>query len=155
MMIRKATKNDLDALVDMEMELFPDNPWPKSAFFYEMYTNPFAKVYVYEEDGIIKGYLDLWITFEKAQVANVGVRKEFQGQGLGQILLDEAIRIANEKNCENITLEVRVGNEKAISLYEKNDFINVATRKRYYENGDDAYLMIKALGGNDDINFSD
>ena len=155
MMIRKATKKDLESLIEMELELFPESPWPKSAFFYEMYTNPFAKVYVYEEEGIIKGYLDLWITFEKAQIANIGVKKAYQGKGIGQALLDEAINIANKKGCENISLEVRVGNEKAISLYEKNDFINVATRKKYYENGDDAYLMVKALGGSDDINISD
>ncbi len=155
MMIREATKDDLKYLCEMEIELFPDNPWPESAFLYEIYNNPFGKVYIYEEDDEVKGYLDLWITFEKAQIANIGVKKAYQGKGIGQILVDEAIRIANDNNCENISLEVRVGNEKAIYLYEKNDFINVATRKNYYENGDDAYLMVKALGGNDDNNISD
>ena len=153
-MIRKANKDDISSIVEIELELFPDNPWPKSSFFYEMYTNPFAKVFVYELDDVVVGYVDVWITFEKAQVANIGVRKAYQGRGIGQELLDKAIEIANSKNCENISLEVRVGNEKAINLYEKNDFINVATRKNYYENGDDAFLMIKALGGEDDTYIS-
>lgn len=154
-MIRKANKNDIYEIVRIEKELFSDNPWPNSAFIYEMEKNPFAQVLVYEEDNTIAGYLDIWITFEKAQIANIAVRKAYQGKGIGQALLDEAIKIANDNNCENVSLEVRVGNEVAINLYEKNEFINVATRKHYYENGDDAYLMVKALGGGDDTYISD
>ena len=45
--------------------------------------------------------------------------------------------------CENITLEVRVSNKVAINLYKSCGFNVVATRKRYYENGEDAYLMLK------------
>ena len=37
--------------------------------------------------------------------------------------------------------------EEAIALYQKFGFKNVAVRKRYYSNGEDAYLMIKELEG--------
>lgn len=50
--------------------------------------------------------------------------------------------------CESITLEVRENNTAAIHLYEKNGFMEVTKRKGYYSNGEDAYLMIKVLGGN-------
>ena len=48
--------------------------------------------------------------------------------------------------CLNMSLEVRVSNDKAISLYRKYGFETVALRKNYYEdNHEDAYLMIKQL----------
>ena len=47
----------------------------------------------------------------------------------------------------NINLEVRVSNVKANCFISKFGFKNVAVRKRYYSNGEDAYLMIKELEG--------
>ena len=47
--------------------------------------------------------------------------------------------------CENSTLEVRVSNTVAINLYKSFGYEIVTTRKRYYENGEDAYLMLKEL----------
>ena len=52
------------------------------------------------------------------------------------------------KECDTMSLEVRVSNDKAIALYKKNGFITVNTRKGYYQdNHEDAYLMVKPLGG--------
>ena len=48
---------------------------------------------------------------------------------------------------KNVNLEVRVSNVKAIALYQKFGFKNVAVRKDTYSNGEDAYLMIKELEG--------
>ena len=63
--------------------------------------------------------------------------------------MDKIISVANESKCENITLEVRVSNVAAISLYKKYGFIIANIRKSYYsDNHEDAYLMIKPLGGN-------
>lgn len=54
---------------------------------------------------------------------------------------------SEELHYQNVNLEVRVSNVKAIALYQKFGFKNVAVRKRYYSNGEDAYLMIKELEG--------
>ena len=125
-----------------------------SAYLYEMDENPFAFLYVYEEDGRVIGYADLWITYEQAQLANIAVMKEAWGKGIGTALLDYCVKQANEKGCEVLSLEVRVSNLRAKRLYEKNGFIKAAVRRHYYENGEDAELMIKPLGGlEDDIDF--
>ena len=57
----------------------------------------------------------------------------------------DAISRIKSAECENITLEVRVSNVVAINLYKSVGFNIVATRKKYYENGEDAYLMLKEL----------
>ena len=153
-MIREARKEDLSRLVELEQQLFPADPGPESAYLYEMDENPFAALYIYEEGGRIIGYADLWITYEQAQLANIAVAKEAWGKGIGTALLDHCVKQAVKSGCEVLSLEVRVSNIRAKRLYEKNGFIKAALRRHYYENGEDAELMIKPLGGlEDDIDF--
>lgn len=144
-MIRKMTKEDLPVIDKLEKELF-SSPWPMSMYVSEMTSNPFAHVCVLEEEGEIIGYFDWWNLYDNAQIATIGVRKEYQGKGYGQKMMDYIIQEATSQGCENLSLEVRVSNEKAISLYEKNGFLKVNIRKNYYEdNHEDAFLMVKPL----------
>ncbi|NLH63877.1 MAG: ribosomal protein S18-alanine N-acetyltransferase [Erysipelotrichaceae bacterium] len=145
-MIRTGQKTDISALMKIEQELF-SSPWPQSEFLYELNENPFSTVYIYEEDDVIAGFADLWITYEQAQIANIGVAKKYQGLGYGNALLRYCVNQGIKNECENLTLEVRVSNDRAIQVYEKNGFITVNKRKKYYEDGEDAYLMVKPLGG--------
>ena len=146
-MIREMRKEDLGRIAELEQELFTGDPWSEKEFLYEMNDNPFSFLYVYEEDGIVKGYIDWWITYEQAQLANIAVARDSWGKGIGWQLLEFCIRNAVESGCENLSLEVRVSNERAKRLYERYGFIKAALRRNYYENGEDAELMIKPLGG--------
>lgn len=147
-MIRRMIDSDLDRIDVLEHELFT-SAWSKDDYIYELHDNPYGNYFVYEEDNNIIGYVGVWIIFEQAQITTIGVDKEFQGKGIGAKLLEYAIDYADNNSCEVISLEVRVSNEKAINLYEKAGFINVNVRKGYYQdNNEDAYLMVKALGGN-------
>ncbi|MBR2068118.1 MAG: ribosomal protein S18-alanine N-acetyltransferase, partial [Solobacterium sp.] len=143
-------------IAELEKELFPESPWSVEEFLKEKNLNPFCELYVEEEEGMILGYLDFWILYEQAQIANIAVAKKAQRKGIGAKFIDFAINKAIQKKCETISLEVRTTNIAAIALYEKFGFENVAIRKQYYENGEDAYLMVKAIGGfEDDDDLSD
>ena len=48
-------------------------------------------------------------------------------------------------SLNNITLEVDINNNKAISLYHKLGFYDISIRKKYYLNGNDALLMLKEM----------
>jgi len=65
--------------------------------------------------------------------------------GYGKVLLEFIISYLINKKCDNITLEVRVTNNKAINLYKKFGFEIASVRNNYYENGEAAYMMIKGL----------
>ena len=80
-----------------------------------------------------------------AQLARIGVDPDDQGKGYGDILLKACIKRSKEQNCEFMTLDVRVSNEKAIRLYQKNGFIQVNVSKRYYPDGEDALVFTRAL----------
>lgn len=150
-MIRKAADTDLIRLCRMEEELFPSHPWKNKEFMYELHENPYSSVYVYDEDGI-KGYVILWIMYEQAEIANIGVDPVSQNQHIGTELLTYCIKKAVKSACENMSLEVRISNLPAIHLYEKAGFIKINIRKKYYEDGEDAFLMLKPLGG---LNYDD
>ncbi len=146
-MIREMKESDLAEVTEIEKQQFPESPWPESAFIYEMKGNPFAFLYCYEKDGKVAGYADLWITYDQAQIADIAVRPEYTGMGIGSELMDHCIREAVRNGCEVLTLEVRVSNVPALGLYEKYGFIRAAVRQGYYDNGEDAWLMVKPVGG--------
>lgn len=146
-MIRRMTDDDLEEVCRLEEQLFPSSPWPKKEFQYELHENPFAVLYVIEEEGCLQGYVDLWIMYEQAQIADIGVSADCQRKGVGSRLMQRAVDDAVVKDCENLSLEVRVSNAPAIALYEKFGFITANKRKNYYEDGEDAWLMVKPLGG--------
>ncbi|MBE6122758.1 MAG: ribosomal-protein-alanine N-acetyltransferase [Erysipelotrichaceae bacterium] len=146
-MIRKMTEGDLDEIDRLEKELF-SSPWPREEYIYELKQNPFSNLIVIEEDGEIAAYCDWWIIYEQAQIATIGVREKSRRKGYGQMMIDEIVKDADAHGCDFLSLEVRVSNTPAIRLYEKNGFIQANIRKNYYEdNHEDAYLMIRPLGG--------
>lgn len=149
-MIRAAEDQDLDRIAELEKVLFADSPWPWKEFEHELHENPFAILLVDEEEGKVVGYLDYWILYEQAQIATIGVDPEYQNRGIGSALLSYAEKDAADQGCETFSLEVRVSNAPARHLYEKHGFIQVNIRKGYYENGEDAYLMVKPIGGQKD-----
>jgi ribosomal-protein-alanine N-acetyltransferase len=90
----------------------------------------------------IVGFGGMWVLYDEAHVTTIGVRPDHRGKGLGELLLVDLFERAWERNAEWLTLEVRVSNESAQSLYHKYGFSRQGVRRRYYsDNGEDAYIM--------------
>ena len=144
--ILELTVEDIDAILPLENELY-HKPWLKKDYEYELKDNPFA-IYlkmIDKDSNEIMGYIGFWIKFEQAEITKVSIAKKYQGYKLSKLLMADAERRMRLAECENSTLEVRVSNTVAINLYKSFGYEIVATRKRYYENGEDAYLMLKEL----------
>ena len=124
------------------MQAFQD-PWTKQDFINELESNPYSCIYVKEINGEVVAYVDLWIAYENAEIANIAVKKEFLHQGIASELMQYCLQKIQQSKCENFTLEVRVSNMNAIKLYEKFGFQTVSKRKKYYADGEDAYLMVQ------------
>lgn len=135
-------QTDLDAVNAIEMQAFQD-PWSKQDFINELESNPYSCIYVKEINGEVVAYVDLWIAYENAEIANIAVKKEFLHQGIASELMQYCLQKIQQSKCENFTLEVRVSNMNAIMLYEKFGFQTVSKRKKYYADGEDAYLMVQ------------
>lgn len=143
--IRPMELADLERVLEMERKIFP-TPWHKEHFEYELEENPFSKMFVLELDGTIIAYYGIWITFEECQITTIAVDEKYRGNGYGDKMMRDLIHIAKEENCERISLEVRISNEKAMNLYKKYGFEVINTRYGYYEdNHEDAYVMMKGI----------
>lgn len=147
MLIRAMTLDDLDRIMELEHLLFTSS-WSEADYIYEIYENTFSFNFVLEVENKIIGYVGVWIMYEQSQITTIGIDSDYQGQGYAKILMDEIIGFACDEGCSTMSLEVRISNQAAISLYEKCGFTNQAIRKNYYQdNHEDAYLMVKGLEG--------
>lgn len=92
-------------------------------------------------DGVI-GVACLWAILEEAHVTLLAVDPPYQQQGLGQLLLYALLVSAWQRGLEWATLEVRVSNQAAISLYQKVGFQSVGERRNYYQDtGENALIL--------------
>ena len=78
---------------------------------------------------------------KKGHVVSVAVLDEFRGNGIGSALVEEAFKGVNEKQCDEMYLEVRCSNTDAVRLYEKLGMSVLQRLKSYYRDGEDAYMM--------------
>lgn len=132
---------DFKRLHEIEVQIFP-SPCSMDLIIGDFQNNPYSRYFKLIYDDEIIGYVGVWVLMEDAQIVTIGIDPRYQGQGFGRYLLNFIINYLKEEGCQRITLEVRVNNIRAISLYHSFGFNEVAIRKQYYENGDDAYLML-------------
>jgi ribosomal-protein-alanine N-acetyltransferase len=78
-----------------------------------------------------------------AEIYNVAVIESEQGNGYGQLLFDGFCEKCFEKEAQNIWLEVRASNKKAIDFYHRNGFEMVQSRNNFYENPREHALLMK------------
>lgn len=64
---------------------------------------------------------------QSLEIERIYVAKEFQSKGLGNVLMNQAIDIANMRKKSYVWLGVWEKNDKAILFYKKNGFYEVGT----------------------------
>lgn len=136
-MIRRANVSDVENIAALDAKMFVDS-LGLNFIKNDLENNEFANYFVCEIEGNIVGYINCWVS-DITEILNFCVEKEYQKQGIGNLLYNEVLKISNGI----ISLEVRVSNLNAINFYEKRGFKRVAIRRGYYSNGEDAILMIK------------
>ncbi|WP_448562497.1 ribosomal protein S18-alanine N-acetyltransferase [Trichothermofontia sp.] len=91
---------------------------------------------------LLLGFGCFWGILDEAHITILGIHPDYQGQGLGQALLLSLLQVARQQGLEWATLEVRVSNQIARSLYGKFGFQEAGRRPRYYpDTGEDALLL--------------
>ncbi len=90
----------------------------------------------------ILGYGGFWLMAGEAHISTIAVRPEWRRHGIGELLLVAMLELAVELGGDLATLEVRVSNVAAQSLYQKYGFAKMGLRPHYYsDRGEDALIM--------------
>jgi len=133
--------DDVDAVHRIERASFPV-PWPDYAFRQELQTNRLAHYLVVRAVDETVGYAGLWMMVDEAHITTFAVLPQWRRHGVGGRLMVELMRMARDLGARVATLEVRLSNEPARSLYQRFGFRPVGIRPRYYsDNGEDALIM--------------
>lgn len=137
--IRDMTEGDIDRVCELEAACF-STPFTKKAIT-ELFSNTSWHFFVAECDGIVAGYISMYVIIDEKEIVNVCTDPEYRGLGIGSKLVCAAIEYEKEK-CNTVMLEVRRSNSVAIALYEKFGFISVGVSKNHYScPREDAILM--------------
>jgi len=141
-LVRAANKDDVDRMTQLDAICF-SSPWSHASFESELTTNPLAWYLIAETpEGKMVGYAGLWAIEDEGHITNVAVHPDYRRKHLGSILVEQLIETTRGEGLKKYTLEVRVTNQAAISLYEKFGFREAGIRKGYYEdNNEDAMIM--------------
>ncbi len=130
----------IPAAVALESVLFDLQPWTAAQFWAELAADD--RVLLTDTDaGVLRGYADVAIGAEEAEILNIAVAPQAQGRGIGGTLLRAMLDAVTDARVHRVLLEVRPDNAPAISLYERAGFRSIGLRRDYYALGVDALLM--------------
>jgi [ribosomal protein S18]-alanine N-acetyltransferase len=140
--ITKMRRRHLRKVLAIESQVYP-RPWSASLFLAEM-SQRSTRTYIVAKNGSeVVGYAGMMYTGHEAHVTNIAVDPEWHGNKIGTRLLLTIVTEAIARGARSISLEVRVSNDVAQSLYEKFGFSVAGVRKGYYiETNEDAYVMV-------------
>lgn len=140
--IRAATQADLPAVQRIEQVSF-SLPWSEASFQQHLDSPAFL---VAERDKEILGYVlgDQPPQFGQAagHIKNFAVAPAARNQGIGTQLLTRALVALSIAGAQTVSLEVRRGNAGARRLYQRVGFQTAGVEPEYYDDGEDAVIMV-------------
>lgn len=157
MRLREMRWGDVEAVAELEQELFAgDPPWSAEQFWSELAGVPDSRWYVVavsagdgpETDPAIVGYAGLLgpaIAGEPADVMTIAVASGGQRRGTGTVLMEAMIAEARRRDAGDLLLEVRTDNDAARAFYERHGFERLAIRRNYYGGNRDGIVMRRRL----------
>lgn len=119
-----ATLNDIGPLTIINNQCFPSEAQVFSQRFEELLNKPEYTVIVIYKNNQIIGKAHIHHDKENHRLSDIAVLNEFQGQGLGTLLIKYCIRHLLDTSALPITLEVESHNEVALHIYQKLGFIS-------------------------------
>ncbi|MFN2308383.1 MAG: GNAT family N-acetyltransferase/peptidase C39 family protein [Gammaproteobacteria bacterium] len=145
-MIRSASIDDIDALVELENRCFELDRLSRRNFRY-MLTKANAATLIEDGDQRLGGYV--LVLFQAgtslARMYSLAVDPQSRGDGLGGTLIEAAEAAALARGCVYMRLEVRPDNAGAIALYRKQGYRQFGVFDDYYQDHADALRFEKLL----------
>ncbi len=132
----------LRAVMEIEREAYPE-PWTENMFRQEV-DSAMSYFYVAYLGEVLIGYVGFWLVADEAHITSVTVHKDYRQRGFGRAEVRFILSVAAIAGVRLATLEVRVSNLRAQSLYAQMGFRKIGHRKNYYAaTHEDAIVMAR------------
>ncbi|MEI8155751.1 MAG: ribosomal protein S18-alanine N-acetyltransferase [Burkholderiales bacterium] len=132
----------LDDVVAIEQRAYA-HPWNRTHFLDSLQSGNQAQLLM--AGDVLLGYFVAMQGVNEVHLLNITVAPQYQGQGWSRVMLDALTLWARGQSAEWLWLEVRVGNLRAMRVYEAHGYKRVGQRKEYYPSGhgqrEDAVVM--------------
>lgn len=151
--VRDMRSEDLKQVLAIELNA-QASPWGRLSFEESLTKQHQCRVLellIEDELSLVVGYHVVCQVLDELHILNVVAAPQFHGLGLGHLLMDDILKIAQHASSNKIFLEVRSSNEIAQSLYVKWQFSQIALRKEYYrptsvgQPREDAFIFMRQL----------
>ena len=140
----EATLDDVEGILAVELLAQP-SPWSAKVFEKE-FTLDYSHLWVIKAGEAVAAFLVFWVIYDEVHILNVAVHPEHRRRGLARAFVNAIIAESQGLTMTSVTLEVRVGNVAARSLYEGLGFLQIGTRPRYYsDNQEDAAVLARII----------
>ncbi len=142
-LLRHMMEEDISKVYEVERKSFPF-PFGEVLIGNIFYAAP-ELCFIIESEGNIIGFLMGGYTAipKRAHILSIAVLEDFRGQGLGRRILTYFLNSIGKLGYLSVKLEVNIDNHKAIKLYEEFNFKIDSKIRKYYQDGTDAYFMIR------------
>ena len=144
--LRSITSSDVPEVARIETRAF-STPWSEETFN-SLLKRSGVELWVAEWGDELAAYAILWKVLDEGELANIAVRSDLRGRGIGSGLLSRMLEVAEDSGVRSLYLEVRESNGLAREMYARRGFHEIGVRKGYYEGPrEDARVLKKSLAG--------
>ncbi|MEO5796444.1 MAG: ribosomal protein S18-alanine N-acetyltransferase [Rhodoferax sp.] len=126
------TPDWLDAVMPVELAAYA-SPWSRTNFVDALVAG--YQMQILLADDTVLGYFVAMQGVDEVHLLNITVAPAYQGQGWSHLMLDALALWSRGQKAQWLWLEARVGNTRALHVYNRYGFNRVGMRKDYYPNG--------------------
>lgn len=143
--IRRATRDDLTAIVRIETASFGRDAWERECFLDYLSAPEHCIFLVAVRRKAIAGYALAVYNRTRSELDSIAVAPSHRGRGIAAALMNRLTALLRRRGVFTMTLMVRLDNASAIGLYRKLGFTRERRINGYYEDGAPAWRMGMAL----------
>lgn len=145
--IRLLRLSDLDRILEIERASFGDDAYDRNLF--AEYFHKCGDLFLVAVHGrTVCGYMVTCAGGKsasgRAELVSVAVDPKLRGHGIASALMDSTLRRLRRRGIARLGLCVKVSNHSAIAFYEGYGFTRSRVVRQYYEDGADAWRMVRS-----------
>lgn len=144
MNLRAATPQDVAAITALETMIFGPQAWSVRSVQEELSSDD-RSVIVAIRGELLLGYAIAMRSADVVDLHRIGVHPDHRRTGVAHLLLAASADRARAHSVERMLLEVDSGNVAARGFYEREGFVQIDRRIRYYSDGSDALVLERSL----------